>query len=60
MPLLAAYALGKHSPREPKRLFKRRGEMLDRLKREYAESARNEAAQDKARHEHTPTLERDR
>jgi deoxyhypusine synthase len=60
MPLLAAYALGKHPPREPKRLFKRRGEMLERLKREYAESARNEAAQEKARHEHTPTLERDR
>ena len=60
MPLLAAYALNKHAPREPKRLFKRRAEMLDRLKAEYAASARNEAAQEKARHEHTPTLERDR
>jgi deoxyhypusine synthase len=60
MPLLAAYALGKHAPRPPKRLFKRRQEMLDRLKAEYASSSRNEAAQDKARHEHTPTLERDR
>ncbi len=60
MPLLAAYALGKHAPRPPKRLFKRRQEMLDRLKSEYAISSRNEAAQDKARHEHTPTLERDR
>jgi deoxyhypusine synthase len=60
MPLLTAYALGKHEPREPKRLFKRRQEMLDRLTSEYASSARNEAAQDKARHSHTPTLERDR
>jgi deoxyhypusine synthase len=60
MPLLAAYALGKHAPRPPKRLFRRRAEMLDRLKAEYASSSRNEAAQDKARHEHTPTLERDR
>jgi deoxyhypusine synthase len=60
MPLLAAYALGKHEPRPPKRLFKRRQEMMDRLKSEYASSARNESAQDKARHAHTPTLERDR
>ena len=60
MPLLAAYALGRHAPRQPKRLFRRRQEMLDRLMSEYASSARNEAAQDKARHEHTPTLERDR
>jgi deoxyhypusine synthase len=60
MPLLAAYALGKHAPRPPKRLFKRRQEMMDRLKSEYASSARNESAQDKARHAHTPTLERDR
>jgi deoxyhypusine synthase len=60
MPLLAAYALGRHAPRQPKRLFGRRTEMLDRLLSEYAKSARNEAAQDKARHEHTPTLERNR
>ena len=60
MPLLAAYALGKHAPRPPKRLFRRRQEMLERLKSEYASSSRNEAAQNKARHEHTPTLERDR
>jgi deoxyhypusine synthase len=60
MPLLAAYALGKHAPRPPKRLFKRRAEMLERLRSEYASSSRNEAAQEKARHEHTATLERDR
>ena len=60
MPLLAAYALSKHAPRQPKRLFRRRQEMMDRLVTEYAASSRNEAAQEKARHEHTPTLERDR
>jgi deoxyhypusine synthase len=60
MPLLAAYAMGRHKPRQPKRLFRRRKEMLDRLMSEYASSSRNEAAQEKARHEHTPTLERDR
>jgi deoxyhypusine synthase len=60
MPLLAAYALGRHKPRQPKRLYRRRKEMLDRLTSEYASSSRNEAAQEKARHEHTPTLERDR
>ena len=60
MPLLAAYALGKHPARQPKRLFRRRAEMLDRLKSEYAASSRNEAAQDKARHAHTPTLDRNR
>jgi deoxyhypusine synthase len=60
MPLLAAYALGKHAPRAPKRLYQRREEMLSRLTAEYAASARNEAAQEKAREEHTVTLERDR
>jgi deoxyhypusine synthase len=60
MPLLGAYALGKHAPREPKRLFKRRAEMMQRLVSEYELSERNEAKQDQARHAHTPTLERDR
>jgi hypothetical protein len=44
MPLLAAYALTRHAPRKPKRLFTRRTEMLDRLIREYEQSERNEAA----------------
>jgi deoxyhypusine synthase len=35
LPLLTAYALARHEPREPKRLFRRRAELLDRLKREY-------------------------
>ncbi|MGH7500386.1 MAG: homospermidine biosynthesis protein [Longimicrobiales bacterium] len=44
MPLLAAYALTRHERREPKRLFQRRAEMLDRLITEYEQSERNEAA----------------
>jgi deoxyhypusine synthase len=48
MPLLAAYALTRHQPREPKRLYGRRAEMLDRLMREYESSERNEAARNAA------------
>jgi deoxyhypusine synthase len=59
LPLLAAYALSRHEPREPKRLYRRRDQMLQRLQDEYAKSARNEAALEKARHEHNDaTLER--
>lgn len=59
LPLLTAYALTRHEPREPKRLYRRRSEMLQRLKDEYARSARNEAALEKARHENNDaTLER--
>jgi deoxyhypusine synthase len=59
LPLLTAYALTKHEPREPRRLFRRREEMLQRLKDEYAASSRNEAAQQRARQEnHDATLER--
>jgi deoxyhypusine synthase len=60
LPLLTAYALSKHEPREPKRLFRRREEMMQRLISEYEASARNEAAQERARHEHDVTLERSR
>src|SRR5690606_37765070 len=62
LPLLAAYALAKHPPREPKRLFKRRAEMMERLKSEYEKSVRNEAVRERARHgeEHEVTLERHR
>jgi deoxyhypusine synthase len=35
-PLLAAYALDRHDPRSPQRLYDRRGEMLDRLRKDYA------------------------
>ncbi len=62
LPLLAAYALSRHAPREPKRLFRRRTEMLDRLRAEYSRSQRNESVQDRARHgeDHEVTLERHR
>jgi deoxyhypusine synthase len=62
LPLLAAYALGRHEPRQPKRLFRQRAQMLERLIREYGKSERNEAMRDRARHgaEHSPTLERSR
>jgi len=62
LPLLAAYALARRAPREPKRLFRRRAEMLERLKQEYQKSARNEALRERARHgeEHEVTLERHR
>ncbi len=61
LPLLAAYALEAHAPREPKRLFRRREAMMQQLRAEYAASARNEAAR-AARdgEEHEATLERDR
>ena len=40
LPLITAYALARHEPREPKRLFDRRGEFIDLLQREYAKSTR--------------------
>ena len=60
LPLLTAYALTKHEKREPRRLYRRRSEMLQRLISEYEKSERNEAMQEKARHNHSVTLERDR
>ncbi len=35
LPLLTCYALAKHPPRAPKRLFERREEMMDRLREAY-------------------------
>jgi len=60
LPLLAAYGLGRHMPRVPKRLYRRREQMLDRLISEYEQSERNEARQSHARADHHATLERDR
>ncbi|MGQ0561813.1 MAG: homospermidine biosynthesis protein [Gemmatimonadota bacterium] len=60
LPLLGAYALARHETREPKRLFRRRAEMLERLLSEYEASERNEGRQAQARHTHEVTLERDR
>jgi deoxyhypusine synthase len=59
LPLLTAYALSKHAPREPKRLYRRRDRMMQRLRDEYAASSRNEAAQQHARaHNNDATLDR--
>ncbi|HUG42291.1 MAG TPA: deoxyhypusine synthase [Longimicrobiales bacterium] len=63
LPLLTAYALERHAPREPKRLFRRREELLGRLRSEYeAVLAGGEGASDVARHgpDHQPMLDRDR
>ncbi len=35
MPIMTSYALAKHKPRKLKRLYHRRGELLDMLKKEY-------------------------
>jgi deoxyhypusine synthase len=38
LPLLTAYALNKRGPRHQRRLYERRGEMLDRLITAYREA----------------------
>jgi len=62
MPLLAAHALTRHAPREPKRLFRRRAAMMERIVGEYEKSERNEAARQRAREEGVrgSMLDRDR
>ncbi len=55
LPILTAYALSAHPPREPKRLFRRRAEIMERLLTEYRASARNETERG-----HDTTLDRDR
>lgn len=40
LPIITAYALTRHEPREPKRLFERRGEFMELLKKEYDKSTR--------------------
>ncbi|MDQ3805723.1 MAG: deoxyhypusine synthase [Acidobacteriota bacterium] len=40
LPLITAYALARHEPREPKRLYDRRGELMDLLMEEYGRSER--------------------
>ena len=40
LPLLTAYALAKHAPRPLKRLYDRRGDVMDKLKRAYHERGR--------------------
>lgn len=62
LPLLAAYALDSHGPREPKRLFRRRADMLQHLKTEYDAARKDRDTGERARHggDHQPVLERDR
>ncbi|MBA2565296.1 MAG: deoxyhypusine synthase [Gemmatimonadetes bacterium] len=58
LPILTAYALTRTAPREPRRLYHRRAEVLDDLTRAYAE-ARAEASQAPASHataSQAPTL----
>jgi deoxyhypusine synthase len=43
LPLLTAYALDRHEPREPRRLYDRREEMYDRLVAAYREKAGSRA-----------------
>jgi len=40
LPLLTAYALARHRPRKLRRLYDRRGELMERLKKAYFESGR--------------------
>src|SRR5215204_7289535 len=40
LPLLTAYALARHEPREPKRLYERRDEFMNLLQSEYEKSTR--------------------
>lgn len=40
LPIITAYALAKHAPREPKRLYDRRGEFMKLLTSEYKKSKR--------------------
>jgi deoxyhypusine synthase len=40
LPVITSYALARHDPREPKRLYERRGELMDLLLSEYEKSER--------------------
>jgi deoxyhypusine synthase len=40
LPIITAYALARHEPREPKRLYERRGEFMELLMAEYQKSKR--------------------
>ena len=40
LPVITAYALARHEPREPKRLYERRTEFMELLQSEYAKSKR--------------------
>jgi deoxyhypusine synthase len=61
LPLLTAYALARHEPRQPKRLFRRREELYGKLRAEY-EAVLAEAGDDEVRPQGAPNtmLARDR
>jgi len=40
LPLITAYALARHAPRKPRKLFKRRDEFMSLLQSEYERSTR--------------------
>jgi deoxyhypusine synthase len=40
LPVITSYALARREPREPKRLYERRGEIMDLLREEYGKSKR--------------------
>ncbi|MDQ3685310.1 MAG: deoxyhypusine synthase [Acidobacteriota bacterium] len=40
LPIMTAYALARHEPREPKRLYDRRGDLMELLQSEYKKSER--------------------
>jgi deoxyhypusine synthase len=63
LPLLAAYALARHEPREPRRLFRRRQDLMDGLRREYDAALAGRQAAEKTSRQGTlqnPMLDRDR
>src|SRR6476646_4706371 len=45
LPILTAYALAKHKPRPPRRLYERREEFMNLLLKEYKKSKRREVTQ---------------
>src|ERR671915_733287 len=48
LPLVTSYALARHEPREPKRLYNRRGELMDLLLEEYEEAGHEPVAAEEA------------
>lgn len=62
LPILAAYALANHPPREPRRSYRRRAACLESLTRERERAAGDETGRERTRHQagRHVTLERDR
>jgi deoxyhypusine synthase len=63
LPLLTAYALSRTEPRKPKRLFRRRAELLEQLGQEYEAALAGREATEKVSRQgtlHHPMLDRDR